>query len=79
MNVYQSLSNGIISGVDCPLYTSETAEPDDFIEIMLQAHVSVNLFAHKHSYERICHTGKQKCVSMVVFYTCIHYNRWLRY
>ena len=54
------------------MYASETDEPYDFIKLMLQAyleplfykyHVDVNLFAHKHSYERTCSMYQQKCVS----------------
>ena len=53
------------------MYASETDEPRDFIKLMLQLyleplfyryHVDLNLFAHKHSYERSCPMYRQKCV-----------------
>jgi hypothetical protein len=54
------------------MYASETDEPDDFIKIMLQFyleplfyrnHVDLNLFAHKHSYERTCPMYQNRCTS----------------
>ncbi|CAF1112961.1 unnamed protein product [Adineta steineri] len=62
----------IIVGAHRPMYASETDEPQDFIKIMLQVyleplfykyHVDVNLFAHKHSYERTCPMYKERCIS----------------
>ena len=62
----------IIVGSQRPMYASETDEPDDFIKLMLQVyleplfyrfHVDLNLFAHRHSYERSCAMYQQKCVS----------------
>ncbi|CAF3389336.1 unnamed protein product [Rotaria sp. Silwood1] len=71
-SVNRSRTPWIIVGSHRPMYASETDEPYDFIKIMLQFyleslfyqyHVDVNLFAHKHSYERTCPMYKQQCVS----------------
>ncbi|CAF2126035.1 unnamed protein product [Rotaria magnacalcarata] len=71
-SVDRSRTPWIIVGSHRPMYASETDEPYDFTKIILQLsleslfykyHVDVNLFAHKHSYERTCPMFQQKCVS----------------
>ena len=51
----------LIVGSQRPMYTSESEDPIDLIKLMLQLHmeplfdkrrVDINLFAHRHSYER---------------------------
>jgi hypothetical protein len=71
-SVDRSRTPWVIVGSHRPMYASETDEPLDFIKIMLQFyleslfykyHVDVNLFAHKHSYERTCSMYQERCVS----------------
>ncbi|CAF3702659.1 unnamed protein product [Rotaria sp. Silwood1] len=70
-SVNRSRTPWLIVGSHRPMYASETDEPYDFIKLMLQLyleplfykyHVDLNLFAHKHSYERTCPMFQQKCV-----------------
>ena len=70
-SVNRSHTPWLTVGSHRPMYASETDEPDDFIKLMLQLHleplfyqyhVDVNLFAHKHSYERTCPMYQQRCV-----------------
>ena len=53
------------------MYTSESEDPIDLIKLMLQSHmeplfykhqVDLNLFAHRHSYERSCSMYQHQCV-----------------
>jgi len=63
----------VIVGSHRHMYTSEAEDPGEaqiremlemYVEPLLyQYHVDVNLFAHRHSYERSCPMFKSKCVS----------------
>jgi len=71
-SVDRSRTPWIIVGAHRPMYASETDEPYDYIKIMLQFyleplfyryHVDLNLFAHKHSYERTCPMYQNRCIA----------------
>ena len=70
-SVNRSRTPWLIVGSHRPMYASETDEPEDFVKIMLQYyleslfyrnHVDLNLFAHKHSYERTCPMYQNRCI-----------------
>ncbi|CAF3738515.1 unnamed protein product [Rotaria sordida] len=72
-SVNRSRTPWIIVGAHRQMYTSENDTiGENQIKLMLQLyleplfyeyHVDVNLFAHRHSYERTCPMFQQKCVS----------------
>ena len=73
-SVNRSRTPWIIVGSHRPMYASirDNAHDFDYIALMLQFHleplfyryhVDVNLFAHRHSYERTCPMYQERCVS----------------
>ncbi|CAF1042516.1 unnamed protein product [Rotaria sordida] len=70
-SVNRSRTPWLIVGSHRHMYTSESENPIDLIKIMLQLyleplfykyHVDINLYAHRHSYERSCRMFQHKCV-----------------
>jgi hypothetical protein len=70
-SVNRSRTPWLIVGSHRHMYTSQFEYPIDLIKLMLQLyleplfykyHVDVNLFAHRHSYERSCPMFQYKCV-----------------
>lgn len=79
-SVNRSRTPWLVVGSHRPMYASETDEPYDFIQIMLQYyleplfykyHVDLNLFAHKHSYERTCPMFQKRCVDDGIIHVLI--------
>jgi hypothetical protein len=73
-SVNRSRTPWLIVGSHRPMYASIRDNPHDFdyIALMLQIHleplfyryhVDLNLFAHRHSYDRTCPMYQQRCVS----------------
>ncbi|CAF1489644.1 unnamed protein product [Adineta steineri] len=73
-SVNRSRTPWLIVGSHRPMYASirDDSKDFDFIALMLQFHleplfyryhVDVNLFAHRHSYDRTCPMYQRKCVS----------------
>ncbi|UJR34922.1 hypothetical protein I4U23_027700 [Adineta vaga] len=70
-SVNRSRTPWLIVGSHRHFYTSESESPTDLIKLMLrlyleplfyQYHVDINLYAHRHSYERSCPMFQSKCI-----------------